>query len=370
MAVTVGGIIDAVGTLAPWDMAEAWDNCGLQAGDRGLIVRTVLVALDLGNDEVAAAEKAGAELLLTHHPLLLDPVKRIDFGDPRGALLARIIRSGLSAVSAHTNLDAAPGGLADRLAHKLGLGNVRNLSPSQTEGLMKLVVFVPQDHLALLEEALTQVGAGRIGNYIGCSFSAAGTGTFIPMQGSRPYRGRPGERERVPEARLETLIHRRRAAEALEAVKKVHPYEEPAVDLYPLEGKDQESGIGRVGERAIPPDRFIQAVKEALPCRRVRTVGRPPEVVRRVAVLPGSGGGYVASAKRSGADTFVTGELRYHQALEAEAVGLWVIEAGHRPTEAEAVPLLGGHLRKTSGERGWELKVIETVAGQDIFSIQ
>lgn len=367
MPVTVADIIAAIGELAPWDLAEEWDNAGLQVGSRQQAVATVAVALDPGPEEVARALEAGAHLLVTHHPLLFHPLRQVDLDDPAGRVLSRIIAGGLTVVSAHTNLDSAPGGLADLLARRLGLTRVESLAPSPDGARLKLVVFVPEGDAERLAAALKEVGAGRIGRYAGCSFAVAGTGRFTPLPGATPTMGRVGREEQVREIRLETVIHRRRIAEALSAVRRVHPYEEPALDLYPLLGSEEGAGPGRVGERDLSPEELVGEVKRALNCGTVRTVGEPPPSIRKVAVVPGSGGDFLGAARAAGADVLVTGEVRYHQALDASARGLWLIEAGHRVSEAPAVPLLAGHLEECSRDRGWNLRVESYEPRGDIF---
>ncbi len=99
----------------------------------------------------------------------------------------------------------------------------------------KLVVFVPQDHLEKVRMAVCGAGAGRIGNYDNCTFMSSGIGTFRPLAGASPAVGEVGRLERVGEARLEVTVEDAFLSEAIKAMKRVHPYEEPAYDIIRLE---------------------------------------------------------------------------------------------------------------------------------------
>jgi hypothetical protein len=98
----------------------------------------------------------------------------------------------------------------------------------------KLVVFVPREALDGVRDALFAAGAGRIGDYQRCSWYTAGTGTFLGGEGTTPTVGERGREERVAELRLETVFPEERQGEIVAALRKAHPYEEPAFDVYPL----------------------------------------------------------------------------------------------------------------------------------------
>jgi GTP cyclohydrolase I len=130
VATTLSDIIPILEDIAPPSLAEEWDNVGFQIGDLRSKVRSLWVALDPGEDVVAAACQAGVDLLVTHHPLFFRPVKQIDVGSPLGGVVERLIRHRLAVYSMHTNLDAVHGGLNDWLAHRLGLRQIRPLLPN------------------------------------------------------------------------------------------------------------------------------------------------------------------------------------------------------------------------------------------------
>jgi len=100
---------------------------------------------------------------------------------------------------------------------------------------VKIVVFVPETHTDIVREAMSKAGAGKIGNYTYCTFSTKGIGRFKPEQGANPHIGKVGKSEEVTEERIETICSKEKLQNVIRAIKKVHPYEEVALDIYPLE---------------------------------------------------------------------------------------------------------------------------------------
>jgi dinuclear metal center YbgI/SA1388 family protein len=331
--VRVAQIAEAVERMAPLSLAEEWDNCGLQVGDPEAEVNQVLVALTPLPEVFEEAQERGANFLLFHHPLIFDPLKTIVTSSYPGGLLARAIRNGLTVYAAHTSYDAAPAGVSVALARTLGLdGPLRVLSPRGA--LRKLVVFVPEDNVDAVAKALAEAGAGAIGDYTECTFRTQGRGTFRGGECANPYLGEKGRLEEVEEVRVETVVPAHAVRRAVDAAIAAHPYEEVALDVYPVEGSPEGCGYGRLGTL---PDRLTaeelrEHVSESLgfPSRLVADAGRRIETI---AVLGGSGSSFIPEVAASGARAYVTGDVDYHDALLAESLGLTVIDAGHAATE-------------------------------------
>jgi dinuclear metal center YbgI/SA1388 family protein len=270
----------------------------------------------------------------------------VDAGSYPGDLIVRAARGNITVYAAHTNYDAAPGGVSVALAESLGLeGPLRIVAPKGA--LRKLVVFVPEENADEIADALTEAGAGIIGEYTHCTFRAPGTGTFFGGEGTDPYAGEKGRLERVPELRLETVVPAHAATKAAAAARAAHPYEEPALDIYPVDGHPEGCGYGRIGRLPGPlaPEELRTHVSESLgfPARLV-TNPDPARRVGCVAVLGGSGGSFIQEATASGADAYVTGDLDYHDALLAESLGLVAIDAGHAATELPSLEPLARRL--------------------------
>ena len=336
--------MEAVERIAPLPLAEEWDNCGLQVGDPAAQADRVLVALTPMPEVFEEAEEKGADFLLFHHPLIFGPLKSIVTSSYPGGLLARAIRNGLAVYAAHTSFDAAPAGVSIALARALGLrGPLRVLSPRGA--LRKLVVFVPEENAGAVAKALAEAGAGVIGDYTECTFRTQGTGTFRGGDDANPYLGEKGRLEKVQEMRLETVVPAHAAGRAIDAATAAHPYEEVALDVYPVEGSPAGCGYGRLAtlpERLTPEElREHASASLGFPSRLAADPGRRIETV---AVVGGSGGSFIPEAAASGAHAYVTGDVDYHDALLAESLGLTVIDAGHAATELPSLEPLARRL--------------------------
>jgi dinuclear metal center YbgI/SA1388 family protein len=340
----VSEIIQAVEEIAPGALAEDWDNPGLQVGDPGGDVDRVLVALTPLPEVFEEAEEIGANFLLFHHPLIFRDLESVNTTSYPGDLIARAIKGNLVIHAAHTNYDAAPGGVSVALAESLKLTGPSEIVVPRG-GLCKLVVFVPEENADEISNALTEAGTGVLGDYTNCTFRTPGMGTFFGGEETDPYAGEKGRLERVPELRLETLVPAHTASRAATAARTAHPYEEPALDVYPVDGHPEGCGYGRVGALATPltPEELRDHVSVSLGFPS-RLVADPVRRIERVAVLGGSGGSFIRQAATSGADAYVTGDLDYHDALLAESLGLTAVDAGHAATELPSLEPLARRL--------------------------
>lgn len=355
----VSDIVGIINKIAPFAAAEAWDNVGLQVGDPAAGANRIMVSLDPDKPAVEAAVAAQCTLLLTHHPLLFTPLKKISTSDSTGYLVSLAIKNDLAIVSLHTNYDVAAGGMNDLLAERLGIMDGVPLRGNAADELAKLTVFVPQEHEERVLAALLRFSA-QPGNYKDCSFRNIGVGTFTPLTGANPFVGEIDVRQSVVESRIEVLVNRGEMAAAIKALLAAHPYEEPAFDIYPLLNRGEPRGLGRVGSLATPmtAGNFAALVKERLALAVVRFVGDPARPVKKVAVCGGSGASLIKDASRQGADVLVTGDIKYHEAREAESLGLALIDAGHFATEILMVDGFAGALTKVLAERKYAAEVI------------
>lgn len=361
-------IQDLVGLIhklyAP-ELAEDWDNVGLQVGDPGRPLHRVMVALDPGLEAVEAARDAGAQALVTHHPLLFKPVKRLTPDDAVGKVLWTAVRDDVAIISAHTNLDCAVDGLNSWLAQKMGVEQAIPLQAVAGDYL-KLVVFVPVGHEDAVADALFSAGGGQIGAYDQCSFRSRGEGTFRPGPGTQPYIGTLGQREKAEEVRLETIIPKRKLLRVLEKMQKVHPYEEVAYDLLPLQNQVPGAGLGRIGRLAQQTSlgEFAARVKESLGCDHLRLIGADQMPVRKVALCGGSGAFLLQTAHRQGADVLVTGDVKYHEARQAEELGIALIDAGHFATEQLMIEQVTQSLQAAAKQLNWGV-AFEAYTGEE-----
>jgi len=335
-------ILKVVEGIAPPYLGVPKDNIGLQLGDPEAEVETVLLALELSEAVLEDADTCGAQLVITHHPLIYRPLTSIDCSTAPGAMIESALKRRLAVISAHTNLDAARHGVNDTLAHLAGVVETRALLPSSEHTLFKLTTFVPENDLEAVRRAICLAGGGEIGEYRFCTFRARGIGSFMGSEDSSPAIGEPGSLEEVDEFRLEVVVGRDRLDDVIQAMKRAHSYEEVAYDVYPLRNTQFELGLGRIGRLRRPAtvEEFARHIKEVLAAPYVLVEGDAEREVKTVAVLAGSGGSALNAAVRAGADLFLTGELGYHDALNAAQEGLAVVAAGHYCTEQPAMHVL------------------------------
>jgi len=369
MSISCKLLIDAMEKLAPASLAEKWDNVGLLVGDPGQRVTKVLVTLDVTLPVVRYAAERGYELIISHHPVIFKALTNIRTNTPQGETLAELLKHSIAVYAAHTNLDIAAGGVNDALARKLQLKDIRPLQITSEDRLVKLVVFIPGTHVEAVREAICQAGAGHIGNYSHCTFQTDGTGTFLPLTGTNPFIGEPGQLEHAAECRLETILPQSISKRIITAMIKAHPYEEVAYDIYPLANEGIRQGLGRLGKlpRPLAFHDFVTQVKSALGIKQVTAAGPLAKQIETVALCGGSGASLIGQSVAAGADVLITGDVKYHEAQEAAASGLTVIDAGHFATEQPVIATLVDYLQGASRKAGWQIEIHSDIVNQDVF---
>jgi dinuclear metal center YbgI/SA1388 family protein len=355
--VTVRGIQEVMEAWAPLDIAWEHDNVGLQTGDPDARVRGILVALDVTESIVTEAVRHGANLIVSHHPLLFRPLRSVTTGSAQERCLAALLRKHVALYSAHTNLDFTRGGTSFALAEALGVAAERFLKTPYRR-LNKIVTYVPPSHADAVAAAMAAAGAGKIGEYGHCSFRGEGKGTFRGGAGSHPSIGRRGVLESVNEIRLEMAAPHRAVERVVRAMREAHPYEEVAYDIYALENTSMEYGMGAVGalRRKVTLSRFLATVRRTLNTPALRWTGDPRTPVHRVALCGGSGSDLLPDAVASGAEVFVTADIRYHTYHEA-AGRIALVDAGHFETENPVVAAIVERLRREAFNRGERIPV-------------
>jgi dinuclear metal center YbgI/SA1388 family protein len=356
--ITIATLVQYLEQLAPPELAAEWDNVGLLLGDRASVVERVMTCLTITPEVAQEAVDSKIQLLVTHHPILFKPVQRLTTDTPEGRMVSSLVRAGVAVYSPHTALDNAPGGINDLLAQKLNLTDVVPLRQGFGPQQYKVVVFVPDKDLARVSDALFSAGAGHIGQYSQCSFRLSGTGTFFGSESTSPTIGQKGRREEVNEWRLEVICPEACISQAVAALKAAHSYEEPAFDIYPLHSVSApsppsplppgERGAGRLGRlpEPITLGALARGVKSSLSAGMVQTVGDPNRSVARVAIACGAGGEFLSDAIRAKADVFLTGEVRFHDFLAAQAQGVALLLPGHYATERPGIEDLAARLQK------------------------
>lgn len=354
---TVQDVLDAIDSFAPARWCLPDDGSGFQIGNRSAKVEKGVVSLDWSLDLADCAAKTGAQMIVTHHPCLYRPTSSIDAATLSGRYLLALAQAGIAHVAAHTNWDAAPGGVSDTMAKMLALQDVVPMSNGAFIESMKIVTFAPESAVDTLLEAMSNAGAGVIGNYDRCAFTSKGAGSFRGLEGSNPFIGEMGKLETTPEVRIEMVLPSAASKSVVDALRAAHPYEEPAYDLYPLTPK-VEMPLGRIGALETPLSLLELAVRadEAFGSSG-QVWGDPKRVIRTVAVAGGAADESWVEAYDLGADALVTGEVRQHVALEASQFGIGLIASGHYYTEHPGCASLKDRLSEALPEIAWELFV-------------
>lgn len=338
-------IIAAIEQYAPCRLQESYDNSGLQVGDTNVEATAALLCLDVTEAIMDEAIGRGANLVVSHHPLLFRGVKRITPADATGRIIAKALTRGIAIYSAHTSLDSARGGVSYEMARMLGLGNVRVLAP-QRGSEVKIVVYVPEGQASRVAQAMHEHGAGSIGDYDSCSYRVKGEGWFRAVEGAHPYVGQVGQMHHEAETRVEVIASETEAEAIVDAMIAVHPYEEPAYDVIPLANRSPYCGLGVVGD-IEPTDAkaFLARLKRTFGVEAIRYGGPVPERIVRVALCGGSGAEFVPQAIGAGADIYVTGDVKYHD-FTSHRDDIMIADIGHYESELCTKQLLNAIIRK------------------------
>jgi len=368
----VADVTRALEAIGPPSLASEWDNVGLLVGDREAAVRKLMLCIDLTDDVLAEAVTARADMVMAYHPVIFKPLARVT--DTDSHVVYQAVRGQVAVYSMHTALDAAPGGANDVLADVLNLVERRPLDPIVRKDRCKVVVFVPPDDLHDVADAAFAAGAGRIGNYYDCSFFAHGIGTFTGALGAQPGVGEVGRHEATEEMRLEVAAPRSFAGAVCAAIRAAHPYETPAIDVYPLSDVPAGYGLGRVGKLARPVlvRTLVSRVKKQLGLSRVLVSSGDgweghgkPHLVATAACAAGSCGDLYRAALAAGATFYLTGEMRHHDALASERAGMTVVCTGHSNSERIALKHVASRLRELLPS----LKVVHSRRDRDPFRV-
>jgi dinuclear metal center YbgI/SA1388 family protein len=343
---TIAEIIAPLEQWAPPALQESYDNSGLITGEPKTLCTGVLLCLDVTESVVEEAIHSGYNLIVAHHPLVFNGLKKINPDHWASRALITAIRSEIAIYACHTNADNIIHGVNNRMADQLNLKNRSILQP-KSGWLKKLVVFVPVLAEEKLREALFQAGAGAIGQYRECSFSAPGLGTFLAREGADPHVGQIGKRHLEPEVRLEVLMPKTLESKVLQAMRANHPYEEVAYELYPIDNEWQEAGAGMIGDLPDPMEEreWLDLLKSKFRVPVVRHTKFLGKKIQRVAICGGAGSFLLSTAIRRGADAFVTADLKYHEFFEANQQLLFT-DIGHFESEQFTIDLFADILRQ------------------------
>ncbi|MCL4542135.1 MAG: Nif3-like dinuclear metal center hexameric protein [Deltaproteobacteria bacterium] len=332
MSLFIKDVIDELERLIPLSLQEEWDNSGYQIKLTDEPVSGIVTSLDITDKCANIALKKGYNLILTHHPLFFHPLHLLDLDSKDGKVLNILVKNGICVYSMHTNFDSSQYSMSRYISGKLG---VKEISPlrSHKRKLYKLSVFIPKGYVKRIRDVLFAYANPRIGNYENCSFETKGRGSFKPLSEASPFIGAKGETSFVSESKLEVIIEKGAISNALDALKKIHPYEEVAFDLYPLYdfGGSFSEGMGAMGnlEPKLNFKNILNKIYGLFTPLFMHYCGKLNRVVKRIAVVSGSGFLFIDEAIKNNCDVLISSELTHSKAIKANKNGICLVELSH-----------------------------------------
>ncbi len=330
---TVKDVISLIEEIAPVSLQESYDNAGLNVGNPNNKVSGVLCTLDVTLEVLQEAIDLKANLILAHHPLIFQGLKSLTGKNEVEQIIIKAIQNNVSIYAGHTNMDNVMLGVNSKICEKLQLQNCKILSPVKNH-LLKLVTFVPTQHVDVVRTALFDAGAGHIGNYDCCSYNSEGNGSFRALEGTTPFVGEKNKLHFEEETKIEVILPKHLKKNILSALISNHPYEEVAYDLYPLENENPSIGAGMIGtlKETTTLNNLLIRLKNDFYAEGIRYTGDVNKEIQKIAVCGGSGAFLIDQAKRKNADAFITGDIKYHQFFEGSEK-LSLVDIGHYESE-------------------------------------
>ena len=339
-------VTDYLEDCFPLSLQESYDNSGLLIGDKAMELKSVLICLDSTEDVVEEAIRKGANLIIAHHPIIFNGLKSLTGKTYIERVVIRCIQNNIALYAIHTNLDNHKQGVNAEIAKRIGLSKCRILQAKKGV-LCKLVVYLPKDALELIDKALFEKGAGRIGNYSECHFRTEGIGTFMPNEMATPVIGEANIRSSISEYRVEYLVSYSKLQAVLAALQTSHPYEEIPYEILPIDNKNQDEGAGMIGEldEELSEKDFLQELKTIFNCGTIRHTSFINKPIKRIALCGGSGSFLLQKAMHSKADIFITADFKYHDFFDAENK-IIIADIGHFESEQFTTNLLAEKLKE------------------------
>lgn len=330
----------------PLAYQEDFDNCGLLIGDPEQEITKALVCVDVTEEIVEEAMNEKCGLIISHHPLIFGGLKQITGKTYVERVIQKAIKNNIAIYAIHTNLDNHSRGLNHILAEKLGLSNLKILK-TKKDLLRKIVTFCPYDYADKVRTAIFEAGAGQIGDYDSCSYNTIGQGSFRAMDTANPFVGNINELHFEKEVKIEAIYPAYLEKQIIAKMIESHPYEEVAYDILILGNENLYVGSGMLGilNEEIAASDFLNHVKNICGLPTVKYSGNITQLISRVALCGGGGSFLIADAIKSGAQIFLTADLKYHDYFIPEGKMI-LADIGHYESEQFSKDLIAQVLVK------------------------
>lgn len=327
-------------------LQEDYDNTGLLTGDADQDCKGIIVSLDATEEVINEAIGRQCNLVIAHHPIIFTGLKKINGKNYVEKAIITALKNDIAIYAIHTNLDNVIEGVNGRIASKLGLQGISILSVKENT-LKKLFTFAPVAMAEQVRNAIFEAGGGHIGNYSECSFNVEGTGTFKGEEATHPYVGKAGIRHHEQEIKIEVIFPAWLEKRIIQALIAAHPYEETAYDIVNLSNSQSRVGSGVIGELAVPEDEisFLNRIREIFMVPVIRHTSLRNHPVKKVSVCGGAGSFLIFKALNSGADFYITADIKYHEFFDANG-RMVIADIGHFESEQFTIDLLQEVLEK------------------------
>ncbi len=337
-------IIECLEKWAPLSLQEEYDNTGLIIGNNQNEIKGVLVTLDCTEDVINEAIKKKCNLIISHHPLIFRPIKKITGSNYVERSILKAIENSIAIYSIHTNLDNIISGVNSKIAEKIELKNVKILN-KKSNILSKIEFYVPKDYKENILKKLFKIGAGKIGNYDSCSFQVEGLGTFRPNNNASPFIGKNDKFQKSNEVKVELVFHNHLEKELIRCLKESHPYDEVAFYITKINNKSEMVGSGIIGNLKIDSNNLLKKLKNIFKTKIIKHTTLNKNKVSKIAICGGSGSILIDNAIKNGADVYITSDLKYHDFFEGDNKML-IVDIGHYESEQFTKELIFEYLNK------------------------
>jgi len=333
-------------SIAPIALQEDYDNSGLLLGNKGDTINKALITLDVTEEIIDEAIEKKFQMIISHHPVIFQGLKKINGNNLTEKILIKAIKNDIAIYAAHTNLDNIDKGVNSILCSKIGLQKTRILKP-KNDMLRKLITFCPTINADKVRNAIFEAGAGHIGNYDSCSFNTEGKGSFRALENANPFVGKTNDLHFETEIKIEAIYPVFHERNIISALKKAHPYEEVAYDIFPLANDYTSVGSGMIGilKNEVDDLSFLKEIKKTLNIPCIKHSQLSGKKIQKVAVCGGSGGFLIHDAIAAGADIFMTGDIKYHDFQKADD-NFIIADIGHFESEQFSKELIYAILNK------------------------
>lgn len=309
----------------PLSLQEKWDNSGLILGDKNTHIQKAQISLDITENVIDRAIERGVDLIISHHPMIFSSIKQINDSTILGKKILKLIKNGISVYALHTNLDDAKQGLNQYIAEKLMGENIK-IMDEKTYSVYKMSVFIPE---FAFDEVLKVVNKSKELDFLGYKKVSYATESIERIE-------KDEEIKETLSYKIEFIGEKENLYILLNKIRAKHPYKEPAYEIIALENNYKTgTGLGRIFtlEKETKLAEYVEFIKEKLNLDYVKLVRSNDKLIKKVAIVNGSGSEFWEKAHRLGADLFISGDIKYHTALDAFEKSLNLIDIGHYESE-------------------------------------